>query len=100
MSEPMTSSASILELVAHRVDVLAELGAHDGEDDERALARRALEHGPRDLLGADARVEADLRAGMGELEHRGAHDLLGGLARRVAEDVDVPRLLRHGFSRP
>ena len=38
MSEPMTSTASILSSEVDGVDVLAELGAHDGEDDERAFA--------------------------------------------------------------
>ena len=48
----------------------------------------ALEDGARDLLRAHPRVQADLRARLGKLQERRAHDLLGGLAGRIADDVD------------
>ena len=81
-----------LQLVAGGVDVLAELGAHDGEDDEGLLVRGALEDGADGLLRADARVDADVRARVRELQHRRADNLLCGLARRVAQDVDALRI--------
>ena len=57
--------------------------------------RRALEDRARDLLGAHARVQADLRARLRELQQRGADDLLGGLAGRVAQHVDVAGLISY-----
>jgi rubredoxin len=94
-----------LELGRHAVDVLAQLRAHDGEHQERALAGAALDHRAGDLLGADAGVQPDLGAGLGELEQRGADHLLRSLTGRIAQHVDVTRLLhalapffRSGFS--
>ncbi len=78
-----------LQLVALRVDVLAQLGADDCEDDQRSLPRCGLQHRGGGLACPHARVQPDVRARVGELQHRGAHDLLGRLARRVAQDFDA-----------
>ena len=84
-----------LQLVARSVDELAQLGAHHGEHDERALASRALEDRPRRLLGAHAGVEAKLGARVGELEERRPHDLLGRLACGIGEHIDGPDSFAH-----
>ena len=85
-----------LQLVARRVDVLAQLGAHDREHDERPLAsRRARGSGGPPPSCARACAAGCARPS-GELQHRRAHDLLRRLARRVAQDVDALRgHLRH-----
>jgi hypothetical protein len=83
-----------LELVAGGVDVFAQLRADDGEDNERAVARRRLEDRSHGLARTHARVQLHVPPRVGKLEQRGAHDFLGRIARRVAEDVDAPRLHR------
>jgi hypothetical protein len=78
-----------LQLVARGVDVLAQLGAHHGEDDERPLLGCALEDRAGRFLGAHPGMEPDVRSRVRELQHGGTHDLLRRLPRRVTEDVDA-----------
>ena len=88
-----------LQLVALRVDVLAQLRADDGEDDERALSRRCLENGARRPPSSGTRVCRRMCAPeWGNWSMRGADDLLRRLAGRVAQHVDVARFFQERCS--
>ena len=84
MSEPMTSIASILSsaVIAWTNSRSSGLTTVKTTSAPSRAARSRI--GRATSLRAHARVQADLRARLRELEQRGAHDLLGGLAGGVA----------------